>query len=281
MNEPACFRPASLAEALERLAAVPDARALAGGQTLVAMLNLGLVEPAGLVSLANVAELRGIARTPQGGLRVGAMTTHAEIAASPLCAGGFALLGDAARQIADPAIRNAGTIGGACAHGDPASDWPSALVAAGATLELQSTRGRRALAAGAFFLDLLTTALEPGELVVAIDVPPLAGQGRYRKLARVHGDYATASVALVLDLEGERVRSVRLAVGACGPRPVRLADAEAMLVGERLDRALAERCGARYAAAIDPIDDVRGSARYRRRVVPVLVADALMEGLVA
>jgi carbon-monoxide dehydrogenase medium subunit len=277
----ACHRPIALAAALALLAESPDLRPLAGGQTLVAMLNLRLVEPAGLVSLGALPELRGIARQPDGGLRIGAMTTHAELAECTACTEGLAILRDTARQIADPAIRNAGTIGGACAHGDAVGDWPAALLAADARMELQNVRGKREVPAEAFFIDLLTTAIESGELLTAIIVPPLPGRARYRKLARVHGDYATVSVAAIGARDGDRARFVRIAIGACGPRPVRVAAAEALLAGQRVDYAQAERAGEALAAAIDPIDDVRGSAAYRRRVLPALVAETVMEVLQA
>ena len=279
MSDIVCHRPQRLDQALALLAAVPDARPLAGGQTLVAMLNLGFVEPVALISLAALPELRGIVRTADGGLRIGAMSTHAELADCAACTEGLAILSDTARQIADPAIRNAGTIGGACAHGDPVADWPAALLAAEARIELQSVRGKREVAVDAFFLDLLTTTIEPGELVSAIIVPACAGRARYRKLARVHGDFATASVAVIGARNGDRAKFVRIAVGACGPRPVRLAAADALLAGARVDYALAERAGALLAQAIDPIDDVRGSAAYRRRVLPALVAATVMEVL--
>lgn len=279
MSAIACHRPTTLNEALTLLATNPDARPLAGGQTLVAMLNLGLIEPTALVSLAAVRALAGIERGADGTVRIGAMTTHATIAATDVFAAGQTLLAQAARTIADPAIRNVGTIGGACAHGDPVADWPVALVAADARIELARAGATRQVDAQDFFRDLLTTDLQPGELITAIVVPPLPGRARYRKLARVHGDYATASVALVADGTTDHVRSVRIGIGACGPRPVRVTAAEALVCGQRFDAALARRAGELLAAAIDPIDDVRGSAAYRRRILPALLADTLMEAL--
>lgn len=278
MNIP-FHRPRSLAEALDLLAADDNVRPLAGGQTLVAMLNLGFVEPSAIVSLADIEALRGIMRERDGTLRIGAMTTHAELAANDACTAGQRLLAHTARQIADPGVRNFGTIGGACAHGDAVSDWPATLVAADARIVIEGKGSGREIAARDFFQHLFTTALAPGELVTAILVPPLPGRGIYRKLARVHGDYATVSVAVVASSEGGTCTSAAIAIGACGPRPVRLQAAEALLVGQKIGAGLAEQAGALLADAIDPIGDVRASAAYRRRVLPRLVANTLMRAL--
>lgn len=281
INTPSALlhRPQTVAGALALLRDIPDARPMAGGQTLVAMINLGYAQPSAIVSLRDIAELRGIQRRPDGGVHIGAMATHASIAAFDGFRDGQALLADAARQIADPAIRNFGTIGGACAHGDSVADWPAALVAADAKLLAASVKGVREIAARDFFLGLMSTALEPDELVVGVVAPPLPGRARYRKLARVEGDYATVSVAVVGHVADGVCRQVAISIGACGPVPTRVSAAESLLVGAPVQRALAERAGALLAAAIDPISDVRGSASYRKRILPALVADTLMEVL--
>jgi carbon-monoxide dehydrogenase medium subunit len=267
-------RARSCTEAIELLAE-PESRLLAGGQTLVAMMNLGYFTPGRLVYLGGVPELAGIARQPDGSARIGAMATHAEIAASTLFTGGQRLLAHTAAQIADPGVRNRGTLGGACAHGDPVTDWPAALVAAGAAFELAGPQGTRTVAAGDFFLGLMSTALAERELIVAVRVPAIPGNGHYRKLARAEGDFATVSVAATVHVEKE-VRSVSIAVGACGPRPVRLEEAERRLVGRPLEREGLLESGRLLAEAIEPLDDVRASAAYRRRVLPHLVAEAVM-----
>ena len=272
-------RPRTIADAIALLKADSEARPLAGGQTLVAMLNLGYVEPTAIVALSDIAELHGINRLADGTVRIGAMATHAEIARSELYIDGQRLLAHAAAQIADPAIRNFGTIGGACAHADSVSDWPPALFAANARIAVAGPGGRREVAAGDFFQNLFTTALGPAELATAILLPPIAGRGLYRKLARVEGDYATVAVAVTAAVEKGICTSAAIAIGACGPRPVRLPAAEALLVGHAVDRALALKAGERLARAINPISDVRGSAAYRKRVLPQLVADTLLEAL--
>ncbi len=276
MTGVAFHRPAHLDDVLALLAADEDARPLAGGQTLVPMLNLDLLAPSAIVSLADVGELRGIDRRSDGSVRIGAMETHARIAASTAFAGGQAVIPHAAGQIASPAIRNFGTIGGACAHGDPASDWPAALVAADARIEIAGASGRRDMAAADFFQDFLTTGLEPGELITGIVVPPLAGRGIHQRFSRVDSDYATVIVACAADIAPDGTCNVvRLAIGACGPHPARSDAAEALLTGRPLGPAAVARAGQILADIIDPLDDVRGSAAYRRRILPGLVARAL------
>ncbi len=276
MTAVAFHRPSCLDDVLALLAADEDARPLAGGQTLVPMLNLDLLAPSAIVSLADVGELRGIERRNDGSVRIGAMETHARIAASPAFSGGQAVIPHAAGQIASPAIRNFGTIGGACAHGDPASDWPAALVAADARIEIAGASGRRAVTAADFFRDFLTTALDQGELVTGIVVPPLAGRGIHYRFSRVDSDYATAIVSCVAAIAPDGTCNfVRLAIGACGPHPARSDAAEALLTGRAPDLAAVARAGQILADTIDPLDDVRGSAAYRRRILPGLVARAL------
>jgi len=277
-------KPATLAEALALLAD-EDARPLSGGQTLVPMLNQGVVQPSLIVSLGRLRELRGITRLAGGAVRIGAMATHAEIATSTLFEAGQTLMPRTAVQIADPAVRAAGTIGGSCAFGDPTADWPVTLCACGALIELASAAGRREVPATDFFQHYLQTELQTGELVTAVTIPPLAGRGVYRKFARVYGDNATVSVAVILDVdvdvavEAGRCRFVRLAVGSVGPRPIRLTAVEDSLVGRMLDAAAAEAAGAALAAEADPLDDLRGSAAYKRRILPRLVQRTLLEGI--
>lgn len=272
MSGPRLLRPDSLAEALSLLAE-PEARCLAGGATLVAMMNAGLVESRLLVALDGITALSGIIASPEGGLRIGAMTRHRETAADARLAGSLAMVRQAAGVIANPVVRNMGTMGGSIAFADPAADYPPALVAADAEIEIAHASGNRRLPAREFFLDWYTTALEPGEMVTAIHLPPpTPARSVYRKLARTSGDFAIASLALALDGE-----SLRIAIGGCGPTPLRLDAAEAALAGRLEDpRAIAE-AAALLVEASDPVDDVRGSADYRRRLIPRLLAAALAD----
>ena len=269
--------PKSLEEAVGLLAADPEAKCLAGGATLVAMMNAGLVQPSALISLRRIAALHGIERFADGSVRIGAMTPHGQTAACELLEGGHRVVRHAASVIASPPVRNMGTIGGAVAFADPAADYLPALVAANAEIEMVGPSGERRLTAEAFILDWYQTALEPGELVAAVHLPPAppGAVGRYDKLSRVEGDYATASVAVVLSVERGICSWVAVAVGACGPRPVRLPEAEHVLRGSRLDDSALTIAGRMLAEAADPIEDVRASADYRRMVIPRLVRRAL------
>ena len=267
--------PQTVEEAVRLLAEDEEARCLAGGQTLVAMMNLGIVAPSLLVSLKAIPNLKAIAAT-DAGLRIGAMATHAQLAGAFL-AGAQAIVSDTARQIAHPAIRNRGTIGGAVAHADPAADFPAALVAADATIEVVGPDGPRSIAADDFFLDYLTTAIEPSEMIAAIRLPPaLEGScGSYLKFGRVDGDYATVSVAVCLTMTEGVCTAARIALGSCGERPVRSAEAEAAIVGTALDRGALAAAGDALREVCQPEDDVRGSGAYRRAIVPGLVARAV------
>ncbi|MFM9886370.1 MAG: FAD binding domain-containing protein [Burkholderiales bacterium] len=260
-----------------RLLTASDARALAGGQSLVAMMNLGLAAPERLVSLRRIDGLAGIQNLPDGGVRIGAMTTHADLAALTPRAAGPRLVALAARVVAYPAVRNVGTVGGAVALADPSADYPCALVAADASIEIASVSGTRMVAAADFFRGMFETALRAGELVSAIHVPPgPANAGaHYEKFSLVAGDYAIVSVAAIVAADAMHCRAAQLAVGACGPRPVRSLAAEASLRAGRLDDAAIAAAGVAIANACSPSDDSRASAAYRRRIVPALVRRAI------
>jgi carbon-monoxide dehydrogenase medium subunit len=271
------YEPATVEQALAYLAEDARHRCLAGGATLVAMMNAQLVEPAGLVSLGKIAALQGIQRSPDGAITIGAMTLHQSVADCRILLGAHALVREAARRIGHPAIRNMGTIGGAICHADAAADYPAPLVAAGADIEIAGRNGRRRLPAELFFVDYLKTALEPGELVVAVHLPPASsGAGSaYEKFARVDGDFATVSAAVVLSFDAETCSDIRVALGGCGPVPVRVPAAEERLRGTPLDeRAIGDACAA-LQQSCDPVSDFRGSAEYRLKLVPVMVRRAI------
>ena len=271
------LEPTTVAEAIAFANGARDARFLAGGQTLVAMMNAELVEPEALISLRRIAELGMIARRDDGAVRIGAMATHAAIAACVDFSPAQRILAEAAGVVAHPAVRNAGTIGGAIAHADPAADYPAALSAAAAVVHVAGAEGERTIPVDEFFVDYLETALEDGEMVTAVELPtgPPGAVAVYEKVARVDGDFATLSLALVAVPDGDGFAAVRLALGSAGPTPVRAAAAEAALTGRNVGAAEIAEAAAALVAASDPVDDLRGSAAYRRRLVPGVLARAI------
>ena len=254
--------PHTLDEAYQALEA-SESRCLAGGQSLMAMMNLGLVAPSRLVSLRNIAALRGIAVQADGGLRIGSMTTHAELAALAITTAGPALIAAAARVVAYPAVREWGTIGGSTALADPSADYPVALVAADATIEIGSPAGVRRVPAREFFRGFFETDLGEREIVTAIHVPPGPGKGAaaYEKLSLVAGDFAILGVAAIAGT------SIQVAVGGYGPIPLLLTDIDTT------DDALLA-AGRTLANATEPPGDHRASSAYRRRVLPELIRRA-------
>ena len=271
-------RPDSIDAAVAAMQA-EGAACLAGGATLVAMMNADLVAPERLVSLRDVAALRDAVRRPDGTVTIGAMRRHRETAEETDLRDGQRVLSEAAARIANPPVRNMGTMGGSCAFADPAADYPPALVAADARIVLVGTEGRRTVPASEFFVDWYETEIRPGELIESVSLPPAppGTLGSYTKLARVAGDFAIASVALVLGMAGGACSCLAVAVGACGPAPVRRRDIEGELLGGGLGETEIRRLTDALSEAFDPVDDVRASADYRRRVAPRLVRQAIGE----
>src|SRR5262249_54066156 len=233
------LRPSTVTEAVSLLENHEGSRYVAGGQTLVAMMNAGLVTVTSLISVEGIAELRTI-EDKDGLIRIGAGVSHREVAAYPGFSGANQIIREAARVIAHPAIRNFGTIGGSLAHGDPASDYPTAAVAANAAIEIAGAQQRRTVPASEFFLDYLTTALDEGEMVTALFLPPVPVRsgGRYLKFSRVDGDYAIVSIGVTLTFcDNGNCTQARLAAGGLGPRPLWCAEADAALCGTRCEDA--------------------------------------------
>ena len=276
-SSPELLQPKSLASALKGLSLDDEAMCLSGGATLVALLNANLIEPSHLISLKEIQELIGIAGQPDGSIKIGAMTRHEKTASSDLLVGSHSGVKEAASKIANPTVRNMGTMGGSIAFADPGADYPPALVAANAEIEIVSLQGARRIKAEEFFVDWYETALEPGEVIKAIYLPKIniTACGIHEKFARVEGDFSTASVNVVLALDENICRSIRIAVGACGPTPVRNPEAEDLLIGKTLSEENLRVSGELLANACDPVDDVRGSATYRLSLVPQLLVKAV------
>ena len=273
------YRAGSTAEALALLAEHgPDAKPLAGGQSLIPAMNFRLARPEVLVDLNGIEELSGIAVQQDGVLRCGAMTRQRALERSSAIASTAPLLAEALPWVAHAAIRTRGTIGGSVAHGDPAAELPAVFTALGARYLVQSSGGQRWLAADTFMTGLFVTALEPGELVVAIEIPPMAPRTgwAFLEMARRHGDFALAGVACTLTLDSAGTcESARIAAFGVGDGPVLCNRAASVLAGAAPEPKVITEAAAAVAADVDPPSDIHASAEYRRSLVEVLTNRAL------
>jgi CO/xanthine dehydrogenase FAD-binding subunit len=282
--KPAPFRyvrPGSLDEVVTLLAQRGgEAKLLAGGQSLVPMLNMRLVRPAILVDLNTIPDLDRIEPTSEGGVAIGALVRHADLVGSPVVRERAPLLAEAARHIGHAAIRNRGTLGGSVAHADPAAELPAVLVALDAVLTLRGRSGARSVPAIDFFRGLLSTALETDEILTEIRVPPQPPGWGFAELARRPGDFALAGIAAVVRAAADdpgRCERARLVGFGVGDRPVRFMSAEGILAGARLDAGVAEEAAAAAGPASDPPGDVHASSEYRRHLATVLAERALLQ----
>ena len=272
------YRAGSVAEAGRLLAAHPGAKLLAGGHSLIPLLKLRLAAPVAVVDIGRIAELRGIASDPDG-LTIGALTAHAEIAASADVQAHAAALAEAAGQIGDPAVRNRGTIGGNIAHADPASDLPTVLTALGATFAVSGPGGDRTVSAGDFFQGVMMTVLEEHDLLTSIRVPAAGGgQGTaYAKFPHPASRYAVVGAAASVTADNGACIAASVAVGGVTPVPVRCGAVERALVGRTLsaDTIAAAADATGDDLGDDLLGDVFASAEYRKAVTPVYVRRAL------
>ena len=272
------YRAGSIAEANELLVKHPGAKLLAGGHSLIPLMKLRLATPSVVVDIGRVAELRGI--EAKGGIvRIGALTTHAQLAASAVLRRECPALAEAAAMIGDPAVRNRGTIGGNVAHADPASDLPTVLVAVGARFGLTGPGGPRSVEAAQFFLGLMTTALGDQDVLTTIEVPAKrSGQGMaYAKFAHPASRYAVIGVAAVLTTSGGVCSSATVALGGLVPSPTRASAVEAALARQPLNGDTMARAAAAVSKDLggEVLGDLFASAEYRRAMAPVWVAQAL------
>ena len=272
------YRAGSVAEACGLLAAHPGAKLLAGGHSLIPLLKLRLAAPAAVIDIGRISGLSGISNGG-GALRIGALTTHAEIAASADVKANAAALAEAASQIGDPAVRNRGTIGGNVAHADPASDLPTVLTALGATFTVSSPDGERSISAADFFQGMMATALGDQDILTAIHVPASgAGTGTaYVKFSHPASRYAVIGAAAAVTADGGTCTGASVVVGGVTPVPARCAAVEQALAGQALsaDAIAAAAAAAGSDLGDDLLGDVFASADYRRAVTPVYVQRAI------
>jgi carbon-monoxide dehydrogenase medium subunit len=265
------FDPRSVEEAVSLLREHgEDAKILAGGQSLMPLLNMRMARPEALIDLSRVAGLEYIRET-EDGLAIGAMTTKRAVERSELVKNRQPLLHAATLWIAHPQIRNRGTVGGSMAQADPAAEYPAVALVLDAELCAVGPDGERTIKAADFFVSYLTTALEPAEVLTEVRFPVLAeGTGwAFEEISRRHGDFAMAGAAVTLSAEG---------AGRC--RPVRAHGAEQLAVGEALGQTLLERAGQKVSEDLDePLSDVHASAEFRRHLAGVLTRRALTEAM--
>ena len=267
--------PRTVDEALEALARHgEEAKVLAGGQSLVPMLNFRLARPAVIVDINRVSGLDGLGEGG-GTLQVGALVRQRRLerwaaTAAPLLHAGVRLIGH-------PAIRTRGTVGGSIAHADPAAEYPAVLVALEGEVVARGPRGERVIGAADFFQTYLTTALAPDEILTEVRLPAMEpGSGwAFEEFARRHGDFAIVGIAALVVLDGRRCRRARLAAAGAGPVPVRLRQAEAVLERGSVDESSIQAAAAAAERAVEPDGDLHASAEYRRHLTGVLTARAL------
>jgi CO/xanthine dehydrogenase FAD-binding subunit len=272
--------PTTVEEALSLLAEHGDAaKVLAGGQSLVPLMNFRLARPDRLVDVNNVAGLDGLG-VDGGVLRIGALVRQSRLERSEEAAAAVPLLREAVRFVGHSQIRNRGTVGGSVAHADPAAELPLAFTALDARFRVRGTRGERVLGAGELFVSHLTTALEPDELLTEIEVPVPPPETRYAfvEFARRLGDFALGGAAVLLRLGGDGTcESASVALLAAAPTPVRAPEAEAALVGRRVDEDAAREAARLAVVDIRPAGDVHGSSDYRRGLIEALVRRAVLK----
>jgi carbon-monoxide dehydrogenase medium subunit len=271
--------PDSLDEALATLGQRADeTKVLAGGQSLIPLLKLRFAAPATLVDINRVPGLDAVEEA-DGHLRIGTLARHNQLASDSLVGRRYPTIAAAAPQIADPLVRNLGTVGGSLAHADPAGDWGSVMLALNAEVVARGPAGERVIPIDDFLVDIFTTSLKEDEIVTEVRIPKPEGSfgGTYLKLERKVGDFATVGVAVHLELDGDTISRAGLGLTAVGSRNLKPAGAENSLAGNQCSDELFAEAGRLAGEAADPVTDVRGPAAYKRAVVETYVKRGLAE----
>jgi carbon-monoxide dehydrogenase medium subunit len=264
-------RPPSIDEAVQLLGTIPDAKILAGGHSLLPAMKLRLAQPPALIDLGRIPELNAI-RLDGHHLQIGAMTTHHAIESSALLQAKCPLLPEVAASIGDAQVRNRGTIGGSIVHADPAADWPAAIVALDAEMEVAGPTGRRKVAASRFFVDIMQSAVQSSEVLVAIRVPVTPPSVAYVKFAQKASGFAITGVAAVIDSDKG---SVAIGVTGAASKPFRATASEARLQRQELTSELIEQAAEEAGAGVETLNDIHASAEYRAHLIRVYTRRAL------
>ena len=254
-----------------------EAKILAGGHSLIPAMRLRLAEPGYLIDISGIGGLDYI-QEESGQLRIGAMTCEAALEESEIVQSKYPLLLDTAKMIADPSVRNMATVGGNLAHGDPANDHPATMLALRASVVAEGPNGTREIKIDDFFPDFFTTALVEDEILTEIRIPspPSASGGAYLKIERKVGDYAAAAVACQLNIDSSgSIENIGLGLTNVGSTPIRASSAEELLKGKKPDENMLAEAGRLAAADSEPMEDLRGSAEYKRALVNELTQRAI------
>ncbi len=275
------FSPKTLAEAISLLQKHgSDAKILAGGQSLIPLMKLRLASPKQLIDLGRISGLSYI-KESDGYLTIGALTRESELDASDLIRKKYPIIADTAAVIADPLVRNMATVGGNLAHADPANDHPATMLALGTEVVAAGPKGTRKIALTDFFKDVFTTALRPDEILteIRIPIPPARSGGAYFKVERKVGDFATAAVAAQITLDGSTCQRVGIGLTNVGPTPIKATRAEKALQGKPADEKNIQEAARIASEEAQPVDDLRGSADYKRSLIRVLTTRALQKAI--
>lgn len=257
----------------------PESRLLAGGHSLIPMMKLRLAFPEVLIDIHELDGELCYVREEDGTLRVGALARHRDLLESPVVQERYTLLADAERFIADPLVRNMGTVGGSFAHADPAEDLPAAFVALGAEVVARGPNGERTIAVEDLAVGPFETALEPDEILTEARVPRAPRGSSYFKVERRAGDYASAALGVALWMNGDEIEEARIGMCSVGSTTLRAREAEEVLQGQSPDGELYRRAAERAAQECDPPDDARGTPEYKRDLVRVLLVRALEQAV--
>ena len=281
--KPAAFeyrRATAVEDAVDQLTELGDeAKLLAGGQSLVPMMNFRLVRPSALVDVAGIPDLQYLEPHDGRGLKIGALTPHrwVEEMEDPELLEGFSILKRAARWVGHYPIRTLGTFGGSIAHGDPSAEWCMLAALLDAEILAVGPGGERVIPASDFFHGFFMTALEPDEMIVEVRFPQPAPNAALQEFARRAGDYAIVAAAVTLDVDHGMCRSARVVLGGVADVPLRVSEAERVLEGVEIGREAFEEAGREAAKVVDPPSDVQGTSEYRRDLSAVMVRRALEE----
>jgi carbon-monoxide dehydrogenase medium subunit len=282
INDFEYFAPKTLKEALALLDKYQDdCKVICGGQSLLVLMRQGLVAPPYLIDIKGVSELSYI-KDEKDGLKIGATTTHRTIEKSAVIKKKYPVLAKMETRLASIQTRNWGTIGGNVCHGDPAGDPAPVFIALGATFTMTGSKGKRSMPAEKFTLDYFETALEPGELLTEISLPPVPANtgSAYYKFNVIESDLASVSVAATVTLgAGDVCKDIRLALGASAPTPLRPKKAEAIIKGKKITDALLAQAGEAAAKEAEPISDIYASDEYRLELIKVLVPRLTKEAM--